>query len=590
MWKYIFVFVVISSLFSCVGNDEKSIPVEELRIPFTEVRGFGRNNQVLWEEIKSGVHASFITTNTRVDKSQFPHWKNTSMNRVTGWKGERVYTQIVLWSKENVNDIKVEVSPLNSKEGTKILSESVSIAEVKYVITDEFGEGCDKRSPKDYDSAAVADILDPYVGGVNLEKYIIRPIWITIDIPADMDADIYYGKIGIITGEKRSELFLEVEVIDRILPSPDKWKFHLDLWQNPFAVARIHEVEPWTDKHFEFLRPYLNMLANAGQKCITTTIIDQPWNSQTFDPFQSMVKWIKKKDGTWEYDYSIFDKWVEFAMSCGITEQINCYTMIPWHLKFRYFDEKTNEFQVLEASPETNEYKIHWKNMLMDFVEHLKDKGWFEKTTISMDERPLPAMQAVLSLVKEVDPDIKITLAGSYHPELASELYDYCVASEWKFSSELLTSRKERKSPTTFYTCCVEQYPNIFTFSPPAEAVWLGWFAAAQGYDGYLRWAYNSWVEDPLHDSRFRSWPGGDTYVVYPGARSSIRFERLREGIQDFEKIHILLNEYSEGSQEKIELTHILKQFEISELEKTSAAFQITGGKKLLNKPVIKEF
>ncbi|MDH5598254.1 MAG: DUF4091 domain-containing protein [Cyclobacteriaceae bacterium] len=298
-----------------------------------------------------------------------------------------------------------------------------------------------------------------------------------------------------------------------------------------------------------------------------------------------MVKWIKKEDGSWEYDYSLFDKWVEFAMSCGITEQINCYTMIPWHLKFRYYDEKTKEYQVLEAKPETREYKIHWKNMLTDFVEHLKDKGWFEKTTISMDERPLPAMQAVLSLVKEVNPDIKITLAGSYHPEIARELYDYCVASEWKFSSELLAFRKEKKAPTTFYTCCVEEYPNIFTFSPPAEAVWLGWFAAAKGYDGYLRWAYNSWVQNPLHDSRFRTWPGGDTYVVYPGARSSIRFERLREGIQDFEKIQILLGEYPEGSPERTELLNYLRRFEISSLENLPAAFFIEDGKKLLNKP-----
>ena len=28
--------------------------------------------------------------------------------------------------------------------------------------------------------------------------------------------------------------------------------------------------------------------------------------------------------------------------------------------------------------------------------------------------------------------------------------------------------------------------------------------------------------------------------MIYPGPRSSIRFERLREGIQDYEKIHIL--------------------------------------------------
>lgn len=68
---------------------------------------------------------------------------------------------------------------------------------------------------------------------------------------------------------------------------------------------------------------------------------------------------------------------------------------------------------------------------------------------------------------------------------------------------------------------------------------------AACGYDGFLRWAYNSWVGEPLTDSRFRTFPAGDTYIIYPGARSSVRFERLVEGIQDAEKISILKKEFA---------------------------------------------
>ncbi|HEX9511647.1 MAG TPA: DUF4091 domain-containing protein, partial [Puia sp.] len=36
------------------------------------------------------------------------------------------------------------------------------------------------------------------------------------------------------------------------------------------------------------------------------------------------------------------------------------------------------------------------------------------------------------------------------------------------------------------------------------------------------------------------SWPAGDCYLVYPGANSCIRYEKLREGIVDYEKIRIL--------------------------------------------------
>ena len=46
---------------------------------------------------------------------------------------------------------------------------------------------------------------------------------------------------------------------------------------------------------------------------------------------------------------------------------------------------------------------------------------------------------------------------------------------------------------TTYYVCCSSAFPNTFTFSEPWEAVYMAWFAAACGYDGMLRWSYNSW-------------------------------------------------------------------------------------------------
>ncbi|MEX0360320.1 MAG: DUF4091 domain-containing protein, partial [Allomuricauda sp.] len=78
---------------------------------------------------------------------------------------------------------------------------------------------------------------------------------------------------------------------------------------------------------------------------------------------------------------------------------------------------------------------------------------------------------------------------------------------------------------------------------------------------------YNSWVENPLQDSRFRTWPAGDTYLVYPGNRSSIRFETLREGIQDAEKVRVLREDFSSRNmeQELTTLNTLVNQFNITE-------------------------
>jgi hypothetical protein len=88
--------------------------------------------------------------------------------------------------------------------------------------------------------------------------------------------------------------------------------------------------------------------------------------------------------------------------------------------------------------------------------------------------------------------------------------------------------------------CCNPAKPNNFVFSPPIEGRWISWYTAACGYDGFLRWAYDAWPADPSRDARHRLWPAGDCFLVYPGAQSSLRYEKLREGIVDFEKIRIL--------------------------------------------------
>ena len=271
-------------------------------------------------------------------------------------------------------------------------------------------------------------------------------------------------------------------------------------------------------------------------------------------------------------------------MDLGIDRFINCYSMIPWNLTFSYFDEATRNDTFLIAKTGTAEYDAHWRPMLTDFAQHLKQKGWFEKTTIAMDERPMEAMQQALTLIKSVDKNFRVSLAGNYHPELEQDLIDYCVAVNQTVDLPTLQRRQQTGFNTTYYTCCTERYPNTFTFSPPAESTFISWYAAKKGFNGYLRWAYNCWVKDPLRDSRFRTWPAGDTYLVYPGPRTSIRFERLIEGIQDYEKIRLLKEEFkAKGQTAKAQqLEKALTAFDVSTLSRTPAANILNRAKAVL--------
>ena len=510
----------------------------------------------------------------------------------SAWRGEKVFAQAVISSDSELNDVKLSVSDLRNGKSV-ISSENITLQFVTFVISDlldstKFGQCGSREDKSKWGEVLVADVLD-LAESMNIPAGRRQPVWMTVGVPSDAKPGKYSGRLTVSsTGAKSRSLNVELVVSEHILPPAYEWAFHLDLWQNPYSVARYAGVPLWSDAHFEAMRPVMKMLADAGQKSVTATIMNRPWNGQTEDAFGSMVTKIHRADGTWLYDYTIFDRWVEFMFSLGIDRQINCYSMIPWALSFDYYDQATSSNATIQATPGSPEYNEYWGSFIADFATHLKSKGWFEKTMIAMDERPMESMQAVLTLIRKIEPDFKISLAGNYHEPINYEITDFSegFGPMKEFPESAKAKRKELGLITTFYTCCAEAYPNLFVISDPDEAAWLGWFAQAENYDGYLRWAYNSWTLDPLTDTRFRTWPAGDCFVVYPGGRGSIRFAKLTEGIQDFEKVRILRAQWQkDGDEAKLsQLAEILKPFTSEKILEEGPTKAFTTAKSFLDR------
>ena len=545
-----------------------------------------------WARVTNPIIA-WGSTDLRYNKELPAQVTPIAIMNLTGWMGEKLSAQFVISTNRDMKNVSVEVSDILAKN-YKISKWNTERGFVRYVMTDELNKdgkgGCGRRpNSAEWDSTLVADVIDHVTPALDIKANTTQPVWVSVKVPREnIIKGIYRGTVTVKEdGKVLAELPLTVTVKNHVLPAPKDWAFHLDLWQNPYAVSRYYNVEPFSKEHFDLMRPIMKRYADAGGKVITASIMHKPWNGQTFDPFESMVTWMKKADGSWWFDYTVFDKWVEFMMSLGIKKEIGCFSMVPWRLSFQYFDQASNQFKYFTGKPGEPEYEEFWTRMLKSFALHLKEKGWFEITHIAMDERSMKDMLATIAVIKKADKDFKISLAGSHHKELLEPLNDYCVTMAETFSPEEIAVRRAKGMTTTYYTCCAEARPNTFTFSPPAEAEYLGWFAAKAGVDGYLRWALNSWVEKPLHDSRFTNWAAGDTYILYPDARTSIRFERLIEGIQAYEKIRILRNATDKRGRSKNygkQLDKILEAFDPLTLTPASATDVVKKAKQELNR------
>jgi len=512
------------------------------------------SNPELWKKQKNGLNVSVASTNELYLRTEVPQInKENSVWESTGWKGERLNAQLVIWSTDTLRQVRLEVKDLvNSKQ--KVLSkENVKVNLVRYVLSnfpyDAMAHNCSAGSA---DTAYLMPDRFELLNRFDLPGNTVRPIWITIDIPTDAEAGSYTGTIDVISEAQRKTLTFNVKVQAQTLPRPGDWKFRLDLWQNPWAVASYYNVEPWSDDHVAMLKKHLKPYADAGGTFITTYAVHSPWSDAAFLNEGGMIEWIKRKDGSWKFDYKIFDQYVTLCINMGIHEAITVYTPVPWGHRFRYMDEATGNYVQVTWDPETDSFRSFWNIFLTDLKAHLQKKGWFEKTYLGINENPLNITIAAVKVIKDHSKDWKITYAGDWHPEISALLDDYSPIINTVPSPTEIKQRTSNGKTTTFYVCCTPAKPNNFVFSPPIEGTYIGWYTAAYGYDGFLRWAYDAWPADPMRDARHTAWPAGDCFMVYPGGATNIRFEKLREGIVDFEKIRILRELASKSKDQKV--------------------------------------
>ena len=162
-------------------------------------------------------------------------------------------------------------------------------------------------------------------------------------------------------------------------------------------------------------------------------------------------------------------------------------------------------------------------------------------TTVGLDEISTRDLDKIVPVFRKVAPHLKLMVSGGdeegkyndYSPEMAFH-FGY-IHSDTPMPDTV--SRRKQGKRTLLYTANTPLYPNTFLFSQPLESRMIPWLVWKYDFDGYIRWAWNFWVDGFLKQP-FYKWHSGDMFFVYPGKDGpldSIRSEMLRQGAQDYE-------------------------------------------------------
>ena len=390
--------------------------------------------------------------------------------------------------------------------------------------------------------------IEAYIGrAFNFGKIPTGPKDIAYDLLTDefIESDIFYLrfpkqkpgnytlKLIFSTGE-----FYEINVVINQIESLKQNNFSLNLWQYPYTSARYYKLEPFSTEHQKVVEDHLRCYYESGGRTLTTTIVHDPWNHQTFDPYPSMVKWTHMGNNKFSFNYAEFDHYLNIAKRVGEFEEIYCFSLLPWDNRIFYFEN--DEFIEEKLVVGSERWTTIWTQFLNSFEKHTKELGIFEKVLIAVDEREENEMLHAIKLIKQFDHNFRIHAALNYsstNPVIINAVDDLSIdmAQLDETIQEVIESRKAKGLKTTMYTCAGD-YPNSHAFSHPLETDWTIFYAFALGFDGYMRWALDAWVEDPLNDLSHWYWESGDPFLIYPShnkqAQKSIRYLHLENAIQ----------------------------------------------------------
>ncbi|MBO7703961.1 MAG: DUF4091 domain-containing protein [Solobacterium sp.] len=475
------------------------------------------------------------------------------------WKGETTYLKAAV-SAERDTHISVSCDPLTGGRGSETVNVSAGLLKP---VSATLGMGIDPYTPH----INVDDRVTPETEA-DLAAGETAFLWITLSA-GEISSGTYRGTVHI-TADHTYDLALEAAVAPLSLSAyePD-----VNLWFYPYSSYYHYDAlrsgEPFSDAHCEVLQRELALYKDAGGNHVTCTITDEPWSHQTYHDTPSMVTWNVDGGGFLWFDYSQFDRWVSLCEEAGITGQIDCFSILPFDNAITVYSDM-GEPSRISLYPGDETWRWYWENFLYSFIAHLDEKGWLERTCLYVDERGIDHFNTAIDFVESIPGGerLKFGAAVNVIPR-DTATYDrfdelsISIASVPEGDAEFdafLSHRRELGLRTTMYNCSTN-YPNAFVTSDPCESVWSMQYLGMRGFDGYLRWAFNAWPEDPRNCADNPYFEAGDTFLIYPDEassaspvpRKSVRLCMIQKGLNDLRKYRILLNQLDPQSASVLE-------------------------------------
>jgi hypothetical protein len=458
--------------------------------------------------------------------------------RLTAARGETVTGQLVLRCTGEAHSVYVEPPELRSPERS-IPESAWEVAWVEYFMLRKNSKATPVqelvRSAPDH----FPDALNPGRFG-KLSGEQTQPVFLQLDVPFDAPQGRYTGNFVVRAlteeGAERFEVPVDLEVLPLTLP--EKTRLYVTQWMNVRVLAATYGVELWSEPFWKMLSLHAKQMARHRQNVILTPL--------------DTVLVQKGPDGKLKFDFARLDRWIGVFTEAGVLTP-------PGRLEFAHAgaraDEKNWEgpfvFKKVWADctdetgkPTGGKDEISVIEVIKALTQYLEGKGLLERSMFHIADEPvrenIGSWRELSRQIREVSSGVKLIDAITTS-ELRGHL-DVWVPRLNLFEktyAELSELQRQDGIELWFYTCWAPQdnYPNRLMDYPLIKTRLLHWINFLYGATGFLHWGYNFW------GTPFYKHSPGDNWIAWPGPdgpRSSLRYEAMRQGIEDYELFMML--------------------------------------------------
>ncbi len=509
----------------------------------------------------NGVAVWWCESGWKVGRTSEPPTANAPVKPVTvaAARGEFEAAQVMIRPLSKGQLISANVSPFTSATGQDGQI-SVRLDEVAYVHVTRPTDG---TCMADWYPDPLPPLKLPrdLAGGQNF------PLWLTFDVPRGAKPGDYTGtlslKMNTSDGETELRVPLAVHVYDFELPR--ETHLHSALGLGSGSINRYHKPKDRAEQ----IAVFDKYLQNFAEHRIS------PYSFYDYAPIGLRFT----GEGTNQHAVLDFTQFDAAAKHWLDDERFSTFQLPVQGMGGGTFYERSLG-QLAGFKEGTPEHARLFKDYLGQVEQHLREKGWLNKAFVywfdEPDRKDFPFVVEGMKRLKAAAPGLRRMLTKQPEPELIGNVDIWCgLTPEW--TPEKVRARRAAREEVWWYICTGPKAPYVTEFidHPGTELRLWPWQSWQYGVTGILIWATTYWTSPAAYPHSLQNpwddpmswvegygtpvgtrspWGNGDGRFLYPPRRdpntattpdldgpiNSIRWENLRDGMEDYEYFWLL--------------------------------------------------